>query len=385
MEGQASRLAEEARVWLLSSAMPIWGSRGRTSAGLFAERMTRDGVPDDSYFRTFVQARHVYATIVAGELGWSGPWRDLVAQTMNTLLDHARRPDGFFVHRLDRDARVIDARADLYDQAFVLFALGHAGAALDNPHLYDMAEQLLDVIEARWGHPSGGFREGEIVEPSIRRQNPHMHLLEAFIALYNASGRRRFAAAAQAVAELCRTRFVDPASGGLLEYFTQEWSPAAGADGYIVEPGHCFEWAWLFEQLMENPEGNYAVSDRLTAFGRRYGIDAWHGVAINAVLTDGNVMNAQARLWPQTERLKIAAARFQRKGRETDLHEMADAWKAIQRYLLPEEPGLWHDVMQENGTFRQEMVPGSVLYHIACAIREMCRLPVARNGVFLPG
>jgi mannose-6-phosphate isomerase len=58
--------ASEAREWLLASAAPLWSTRGRTSSGLFAERMTLTGEPDSSYFRVFVQARHIFSFVAIG-------------------------------------------------------------------------------------------------------------------------------------------------------------------------------------------------------------------------------------------------------------------------------------------------------------------------------
>lgn len=373
-------LEQEARAWLVDIAAPIWSDRGRTASGLFPERMTLDGVPNDEYFRTFVQARHIYSMVAAGKAGWNGPWRRLADETMRVLIAKAKRPDGFYAHRLNRDAEVLDARADLYDQAFVLFALGTAGDALAENAFFDEAEALLDRIEMHWSHPQGGFREGEIVDPSVRRQNPHMHLFEAFTVLYEASQRPRFGDAARAVAELCRTKLVDPASGALLEYFKEDWTPMPGDEGRLVEPGHCFEWAWLFERLARSGSQHaVAVSDAMTAFGRRYGIDAQRGVAINEVLTNGRVVNGRARLWPQTERIKVAVLRYHRTGSEEDLQEVADGWAGLRRYFLPEAQHLWRDKMNEDGSFIEELVPGSSLYHISCAISEMCSLRIVEG------
>ena len=86
--------AGRARAWLCETAAPLWATRGRTPSGLFAERMTLDGVPDASYFRVFVQARHVYSFAAIGALGWDGPWRELIGETATALIRGARRPDG---------------------------------------------------------------------------------------------------------------------------------------------------------------------------------------------------------------------------------------------------------------------------------------------------
>jgi mannose/cellobiose epimerase-like protein (N-acyl-D-glucosamine 2-epimerase family) len=363
---------DRAQGWLCTVAAPLWATRGRTASGLFAERMTLAGVPDASYFRVFVQARHIYSFATIGSLGWDGPWRQLIAETMAAVVSGARRADGFYVHRLDAAARPLDARVDLYDQAFVLLALGTAGAALGHGQWFDVAEDLLDRIERHWAHPAGGFSEGEIVDPRLRRQNPHMHLFEAALALAEASGRPRFRQFAETIATLAVTRFIDPATGALLEYFTDDLLPAPGIEGRIVEPGHCFEWAWLFERLAATGwPGATDVADRLTEFGRQHGVDGGRGVAINEVLTDGSVHDARARLWPQTERIKIAAIRHRRLGIETEAAELLAAITGLAQYHGDVPAGLWRDKLKPDGSWIDELAPGSSLYHIACAYAEL--------------
>lgn len=364
--------AERAREWLFGTAARLWATRGRTASGLFAERMTLAGEPDDSYFRVFVQARHIFSFATAGRMGWDGPSQALIGETIESLVRRARRADGFFVHRLDASAAPLDERADLYDQAFVLFALANAGAALDDASWFDVAEELLGTIEEQWTHPAGGFTEGEIVDPRVRRQNPHMHLLEASMALAEASGRERFAIFAEQIADLAVARFIDPSSGALLEYFTDNLEPAPGVEGRIVEPGHCFEWAWLFERLgAKGRTDRLVVSDCLTGFARAHGICAERGVCINEVLLDGSIHNDAARLWPQTERIKAAAIRHRRTGEQSEAQEIAAAVRGLARYYDVPTPGLWRDKLKADGSFVEEMVPGSSLYHITCAYSEL--------------
>lgn len=370
--GDIAQIQRRARHWLNEVAAPFWASTVLPGSGLFAERATLEGVPDDSYFRTFVQARHIYSIVTAGQNGWTGPWQELVAQTIGTIITRAKRDDGLFVHRLDRNTEILDGRADLYDQAFILFALGTVGGALGDESLFDEAEALLDRIESLWSHPEGGFHEGEIVDLSVRRQNPHMHLLEAFGALHMASGRQRFDDAAQMIARLCQEKFIDRASGALLEYFVEDWTPAPGRQGRIAEPGHCFEWAWLFERLAVNGwEEAVGVSDALTGFGRRFGLASDRGVAINEVLTDGEIVDGKARLWPQTERLKVAVARYKRTRDLEEIAEAVAAYQGLEQYFLPGNSALWRDKLKEDGSFIEELAPGSSFYHISCAIGEL--------------
>jgi mannose/cellobiose epimerase-like protein (N-acyl-D-glucosamine 2-epimerase family) len=116
-----------------------------------------------------------------------------------------------------------------------------------------------------------------------------------------------------------------------------------------------------------------AISDRLTSFARRTGIDQTRGVAINEVLTDGTIHDAKARLWPQTERIKAAVARFSRTGDRTEAAEALSAVKGLEQYYDVPIPGLWRDKLSPDGTWLEEAAPGSSLYHITCAYLELAR------------
>ena len=304
----------------------LWRAELDGEAPLFPERMSIRGERETCPRRLFVQARHVFSYCEMGRLGWGGAWRDMVESNVDFLVARGRRADGFYVHQFDPVGNVLDGRADLYDQAFMLLALAHAGRALDRPDLFAVAETLADNLERSWRLPHGGYWEGEIAVCPPYRQNPHMHLLEGFIALGHATGDRRWRRDAERIADLCARSFRHRGSGALLEYFDVELNPVEGEEGSVVEPGHCFEWAWLFETLVgwEVPDAA-SISDGMTHFARRHGLDPVRGVAINEVRTDGTIRNAAARLWPQTERLKAALARYRRTGAAEEREEAAAA------------------------------------------------------------
>ena len=362
-------IAAHARTWLFDAAAHLWKAEPGTDVPLFPERISINGEKDVCPHRLFVQARHIFSYCELGRLGWIGPWREMVEANVDFLVERGRRADGFYVHCFDHKGGVLDARADLYDQAFLLLALAYAGRALQRPDLFSAAEDLGDALERHWRLPHGGYYEGEIAICPPYRQNPHMHLLECFIALHHASGMARWRRNAEDVAQLCARSFLHAETGALLEYFDVNLEPAPGEDGRAVEPGHCFEWAWLFETLArwDAPRATL-ISDGMTKFARRWGLDHAHGVAINEVLTDGSVRNGAARLWPQTERLKAALARYRRTGDEEERSEILAAYAGLAKYFDTPERGAWRDKLNTDGSWVEEPAPGSSMYHITCAI-----------------
>jgi mannose-6-phosphate isomerase len=168
--------------------------------------------------------------------------------------------------------------------------------------------------------------------------------------------------------------FIDSESGMLREFFGEDGEPLAGFPGTIIEPGHQFEWAWLLSRWSgtSGDEAAEIAASRLFDIGERYGIDVVRGVAIDVLLADMSSHSRQARLWPQTERLKAALALARgatESERKTSLERSAlVAAEGLSHYLHTTIPGLWHDKMRADGTFVIEPAPASSLYHIACAI-----------------
>jgi len=275
-----------------------------------------------------------------------------------------------FIHQFDESGTPIDLRADLYDHAFVLFALAHAERALNRPALISEAHRLIDHIDARWKSPAGGYFEGEVTSSPPRRQNPHMHLYEASLAFYRIAHDDRWKHLSDALFALLARAFIDRQTGALREYFAMDWSPIDDTSAQIVEPGHCFEWAWLLEQSAHNAAA-HEIAAGLAGFARGYGLDHKRGIAINEVLLSGATKDASARLWPQTERLKAALARFRRTRDAAEADEAILAYRGLTKYFETPTRGVWRDRMLADGSFVQEDAPASSFYHIVCALSEL--------------
>jgi len=358
---------ERARQWLFDEAAPLWSTIGVCEDGQFAERLTLEGKQVEMDRRLRVQARQIYSFCAIGELGWEGPWRPVVEKAVDKLITDGRRSDGLFVHLFNRQGEVVRTELDLYDHAFALFALAHAGRVLDRPDLLQIANEVQDVLDAKWWRPEGGFWEGELTPCPPYRQNPHMHMFEAALAHRRAGSGERWGVLAERLAGLFREKFRDPGTGCVTEYFDKDWQKVPGDEGRIVEPGHCLEWAWLFETGFADT----ALSDGLVGFAREFGICSNRGVAVNEVYLDGAIRDNNARLWPQTERLKAAVARWKRTSAPDEEKEVVLAYEGLAKYFATPAKGVWYDKMKVDGSFVSEDAPASSFYHIVCAISEL--------------
>lgn len=368
--------AREGRAWFTDAALPLWWRQGfDAGARCYHERLELNGEPAPGPRRVRVQARQTAVYAIAGGAGWNGPWRDAVEAGLAVITGPALRPDGAARHMLDERGAPLDSRRDLYDLAFIIFALAHAARALQRPALIDAANAHLQWIDAHWRHPHGGYLEGEVNPIPPRRQNPHMHFFEAMLALYETTGDDAHLARAHELADLFAARFCDSARGALPEFFDDTWRPASGDAGRHIEPGHHFEWSWLLQRyslLSKRPLSDAA--SRLCATAETYGVDPARGVARDAMWIDGTPKSEEARLWPQTERVKAHAGLYALTGDLAHASAAAAAFDTLMAYLDTPVRGLWRDRMLADGRFVEEPAPASSFYHIVLALEAFWTL-----------
>jgi mannose/cellobiose epimerase-like protein (N-acyl-D-glucosamine 2-epimerase family) len=363
--------------FLFEDIMPVWSTLGADhTAGGYNESIDADGNVPRSTRRIRVSARQVYAFREASRLGWSRLAATRCLQHGCDFLSRHSNADGLIHHSLSTDGEHEEGGHDLYDQAFLLFAYAHVFAHLGQERDRQRGRDLLAAVRRRFVHEAGGFID-HTEKPFPLRSNPHMHLLEAALAWIVVDDDPEWRALADEIVALFRGSFFDEAHGVVREYFTADWEAIEEGGRCRVEPGHNYEWAWLLMRWEKLTGGNAgACAGRMIDFAETYGYDPDRHVAINEFWTDGRPCDQTARLWPQTERLKAwLAVAEQSSGSDRWRAEARalDAAGGLLRYLETSVPGLWHDVMLEDGSFRHAASPASSLYHIICAMGELSR------------
>ncbi len=370
----ALQARDELKDWLCRHAYPLWWDRGadRTQGG-FHERLGLNGEPLTEPRRARVQPRQMYAYSLAGRLGWNGPARQAIEHGLEFFLTRYRRSDGLFRTLVTWDGRPADEEVLLYDQAFAL--LGFAAACSVDAGRDDLRTLATDIhnrLREEFRHPVAGFHESPSRSYPLS-SNSHMHLLEASLAWMDAGGGAHWEALAAQIVDLALERCVDRRSGAIREHFAADWSPAPGLAGRIVEPGHQFEWAWLLMRWAQRT-GNTPAMDsalRLIGIGEAWGVARTREVVVGAVLDDGSVHDPQARLWPQTERIKAACRAAVVTGEARHWHAAIAAVRCLLKYLDTPIRGLWRDRMDADGNFVSEPAPASSFYHLVGAVAEL--------------
>tara|TARA_R110002051_G_scaffold259449_5_gene319040 strand:+ start:129226 stop:130380 length:1155 start_codon:yes stop_codon:yes gene_type:complete len=370
--------------WGLQTALPFWAERGWDDVhGGFLESIARDGSAiSGDVRRVRVQARQIYVFARAHQEGWlDGLERAEQAATL--LKQRAWQSDGQpgWVHALTDAGDVSDPTRDLYDHAFILLALGQLGGASGDKAWFDLADETLAWLDTAMADPTGGYRETLAGSQWPRRQNPHMHLFEALMALYEASGRFEFLTRATAIKALFGTVFYDSEMAVVREFFNADWSRATGELGAVVEPGHLCEWAWLlheYHRLSGEPLDGAASAMFGTAM--RVGVNPQTGLLYAAINARGEVLDGSSRTWMQTEWLRTAV-RMPEQCLPGAAEHLERAGSAMLYHFNDVIAGGWIDQFDASGKALSDRIPASTLYHVFGVIAECMS---ARTGGVSP-
>lgn len=359
---------------MIGESLPLWSRTGfNASVGASYERLLADGTPDTGAdIRVRVQARQMFVYAMASYLGWSECGRGLVERIDAFVERTAVHPETGrgYVHLLDPGFKPIDRRQDLYDHAFFILAYAWCYRAWNDRAALDKAAGLVEYLDEKFKTANGGWREGDY-PAQCRRQNPHMHLFEAFLALFDATADRYWLERAGELFELFETRFYDASRSVLFEYFDDRWSVLPGEPGRVVEPGHMMEWVWLLRGYGERAGVDVsAYADALYDKALAIGVSS-SGLLFDAVTPEGQVVKPTKRCWPMTEYIKasVAQARAGRAGAGERAAEAVE--KLFEYYLCASTPGAYIDLRGSDDKVALDVSPASTLYHLIVAAAEV--------------
>jgi len=363
---------KEIRAWMFEAALPLWARAGvDRERGGFHEKLDFSAAEIvSSYRRTRVACRQVYVFSHAAELGWT-PGLEISRAGALHLASLYLGADKGWPRRIDGAGQPLDATPDLYDLAFVMFAFAWRHRVAGDAESRGWIHKTLDFIEAHMRAGNGGFLHA-LPPEGPRQQNPHMHLLEASLVAFEATGETRFAELARALVQFFRARFFDGRT--LCEFFRADWSRAEGEAGRAIEPGHHFEWVWILAQYARlTGDATRAEQDALFAFAEGHGVGS-DGATVQVVRDDGAVIDASSRTWPNTERIKAHLALFEFAGRDPRAAVLQSCRLLLERYLATDVRGLWTDHFDANARPIASDVPASTFYHVFLAFAEVLRL-----------
>lgn len=379
--GDAHLEAERLRRHLFDELLVHWDEHGVDRArGGFFNGLDPDGrARDPASKRVLVQTRQTWVWSRAARRG--GP--DFCAANAAHGFDYLMRHCWDAEHRgwllaTTGDGEPLDATKQCYGHAFALLALGEYFALTGEPAARARALETLELLDTHLADPAhGGYFDAASADwqpqRAQRSQNPHMHLLEALLALFEATGDTRCRERAGDLALLFQERLFAPATGTLGEHFAADWSAQPDEAAAPAEPGHHFEWVWLLAELERIAPDLAQRCDapghtrRLLDFAERFGVDARRGGVFDAVAASGRVLRDSKRLWPQTERVQAWAARTLAGDPQGPAALRGALEHCFASYVRPQGRG-WHEHLDAEGRVSSSELRATSVYHIVGAL-----------------
>jgi mannose/cellobiose epimerase-like protein (N-acyl-D-glucosamine 2-epimerase family) len=367
------------------TVLPFWASQGFDSeAALFGERTDLNGkLVRDVPHRAMVQARQIYVYSDAERTGENPGHGERAIQSLENLLSRFSDENDLrkgLAFSVSVDGAIISFDRDAYTHAFVLFALASAIRLTRDTRLLRAIESLVKFVDEHLtdGEAGGLFSRYPSAE-IFKRQNPTMHMLEAYLALHEALPSGQFLDRATAIVRLFRERLFQSDLGAIFEIYQANWSSERRTPDLYFEPGHQFEWAWLLNKYDELSGSDHSYfCDRLweTACTSQ---STFPFLCPDEVAIDPTLSKRTSRLWPHTEGIRAAVCQYE-PGNPDAKVVLERQLRSLDRFFLGRPfPAGWTDRVDAQGQPVSEMVPASTLYHLYTALRELPRFTAQRS------
>lgn len=376
--------------YLLKRWVPKWYSAFPDPAtGGFYERLGEQFTPRTGLPRRLLTQCRQLAMYAHAYHRTGGDFAPDLERHFESLVAHYFVPEtGGWRFSVDDTGAIADSTYDLYSLSFVIFAMAHYYAATGDERAYVYAVGVVDFINRTFTMPNlPGYAEAVDVDlniiPRQRRQNPHMHLLEACLFAFHIWDDELFKGVADTVVELFYNHFYIREQNQLCEFLTDDLKPDP-IDGARVEPGHYYEWVWLLKKhaaFNGNPIQHDDVCEDLLSWANTYGWDTEYGGIYDVLSPNGSVLADTKRLWPFTEALKANALMLDQAGDDgravlkAKMEEMTRVFS--ENYMA--DRGFWVEWLNRDLTPAVDYMPGTTPYHVYFGIMETYDVMRARG------
>lgn len=293
-----------------------------------------------------------------------------------------------------------------YGHAFVLLAASSAKLA-GHPHADRLLADAAEVLDTRfWETDSGAGAEEFTAEwqpiGDYRGQNSNMHLTEALMAAYEATGESGFLDKAVSIASLLIDRTARSNHWRLPEHFDSGWNIDFDYGQDVFRPygstiGHWLEWTRLVLQLWSlsgcRHDWMREAARNLFRNACEEGWDAERGGFYFTVDWKGEPVDRDRYWWPCTE--GIGAAHFLNTLEDDPYYETwyRKIWDWCDAHLIDHQRGGWHHQLDDTLAVVEDPWFGKPdIYHAfqACImpllpVDSSCGMAIARDGVALTG
>ena len=374
----------------VAATMAFYHPRCIDPAGGFFHYFKDDGAVYDRRNRHLVSStRFVFNYAMAYREFRDPDYLDAVRHGLRYLREAHRDPAGGGYAWTLRDGHPEDRTNHCYGLAFVLLAYScarHVGI----PEASGWMDETWSLLEQRfWDAEAGLYRDEASAEwlfSGYRGQNANMHMCEAMLTAFEASGEARYLDRAYALADHMTRRQAAKAGGLVWEHYDSRWEPDWDYNRddpkhlfrpWGFQPGHQTEWAKLLLILERHrPEAWLLPTARKlfdTALQRAW--DGEQGGICYGFAPDGEWCDTDKYFWVQAESLAAAALLAESSGEDRYWDWYQRIWAYSWEHLVDHRYGAWYRILtRDNKKYSDEKSPaGKTDYHTMGACYEVLR------------
>jgi mannobiose 2-epimerase len=293
---------------------------------------------------------------------------------------------------IDYQGRPVSDRKHVYAQAFAIYGLcayyqltGDAAALSKALKLYEILESVAHdpdnegYVEAfsRVWTKADDFRLSPDEPNSPRSMNPHLHILEAYTALYRAAPGKDIEFSLRRIVNYFMKYFVNTDNFHLRIFFDRGWRDVSTKYSY----GHDIEFSWLLREAVETL-GDTALASALQPVVIGMADNCLSkGVGKHGELLDGFDIKAGKPLesgswWVQAEALVGFLNAYSMTERAEYFTAFERVWAFIKNYQLDKKKGEWHwqSTLDQNADYSAYKAGfWKCPYHNGRSMMEVCR------------
>ena len=265
---------------------------------------------------------------------------------------------------LTYEGSAINKRKQIYAQAFTIYALSQYYAFSKNSEALDWAIEIFELIE-KYAHdnvnkgyieafnenwsPIQDMRLSDKDENEAKTMNTHLHILEAYTALYKVHKDPIVKEKLSNLIHLFLNKFLTK-KGHLKLFFNAKWQ----SKSQLISFGHDIEAAWLLleaakaidipDLLQKTKDAALLIADNFI----KEGIDTDGGV-LYEFEPKSNDLDTDKHWWPQAEAIVGLYYAFKINPKEAYVETAYNIWNFTKNKLIDKKNGEWFWRVNRNG------------------------------------
>ena len=365
MDTELNNLKDRLLSELTGNILPFWEERMQDPSGGFYGRMDGEGrIVPGSPKGLILNARILWTFSSAYRLFGRDNYKAMASRAKDEIMGRFRDKEfGGAFWSLDSAGQPLDTKKQFYAIAFAIYGLSEYYRATSEQDALDCAIDFFHSIEEHSrDYIHGGYIEARARDWSgledvrlsqketndAKTMNTHLHILEAYTALYRVW---KDSALEEALRNLILIHMDRIASlGGHLQlFFDMDWTVKSQIQSF----GHDIEASWLIQEAAD-VLGDQAIISRAKTECKKIADAGLEGFSIaGGMIYEWNPlkrhMDSDRHWWVQAETVVGCFNQWQNSGDGRYLTYAEAAWRFIRHFIICPD-GEWYWSCKEDGT-----------------------------------